>query len=364
MGTQSVELDFLKTIYSKKHDEQSLLQAIDSLLNMHDRLSAKAFSCYIGTSFFKSLLANEFEEVRIISRNGNVYFFEYMRQIKSKKSVEELVGKFYIVENCEYENVFTVITIDSSAFFSNGLLRFFCKFYPQISLTFITHKKLKKIMVDFRDTHALKDFTIVRTSMKSRVGKKVMSSVNWPTFTLEKAFDWVNEENGWFERLQVKAQKGNSPIFSMSISRDGIVKSDNFFGLIYKNIISAISKTVHDNVVFFGKRARLENGGEIRPVSLVFEPNHFKLVEENKKFIEAMDKMKSASVSVIHGNPYVQLSVFDYYDGSSYDMWVLSNDKIIIVPQLKSTFQAIKRLINHVFDNYYEADIKEYEGDA
>ena len=57
----------------------------------------------------------------------------------------------------------------------------------------------------------------------------------------------------------------------------------------------------------------------------------------------------------------IQLSVFDYFDGSAFDIWVLSPDKIIIVPQAKGSMPAIKRLINHIFDFYIEGDIKDYK---
>ena len=74
-----------------------------------------------------------------------------------------------------------------------------------------------------------------------------------------------------------------------------------------------------------------------------------------------MAVMKKTSLSVIHANPYIHLSVFDYYDGSSFNIWVLSTDRIIIVPQLKASFQSVKRLVNHIFDCYCEGDIEDYE---
>jgi hypothetical protein len=353
-----MEFDYLKAFYSSQHDEGSLIEGIDSLLHTYNKLQAKVFPCYIDKRFFEAL--HERPGFRILSKKANITLFEYSRTIKSIKNPETLIGKFFTVANTDFENIYTVITIDDADFFSKGVINFFLNQYPRVSLTFVTHKKIHKLLTNFRDNNYLRDFKIIKASVKSRVEKKVISSVHWPEFTLEKAFEWVKDENGWFERLTIETKKETSEKFNVSISRDGIVKTNGFFNLSYTDFILPISKTVHENISLFGRRARLENKGEVKPLCIDYGYELFKTVDENKRFIDAMRKLKAASVSVIHGNPYVQLSIFDYFDGSSYDLWVLSIDKIIIVPQLKSSFQAIKRLINHIFDNYYEGSIKEY----
>lgn len=353
-----MEFDYLKAFYSSPHDEKSLIEGIDSLLHTYNKIQAKVFPCYIDRHFFN--LLHEKPNFRVLSKKANVTLFEYSRIIKSKKNPENLVGNFFTVSNPNFENIYTVITIDDANFFSKGLISFFSNLHPRVSLTFITHKKIHNLLTNFRDNNNLIDFKIVKASVRSRVEKKVISSVHWPDFTLEKAFEWVRNENGWFERLTIETKLENSEKFNVSISRKGIVKTNGFLNFIINDFILPISKTVHENITLFGRRARLENNGEIKPLCIDYGYEHFKSIDDNKRFIEAMKKLKAASVSVIHGNPYLQLSIFDYFDGSSYDLWVLSRDKIIIVPQLKSSFQAVKRLINHIFDNYYEGSIKEY----
>jgi hypothetical protein len=55
------------------------------------------------------------------------------------------------------------------------------------------------------------------------------------------------------------------------------------------------------------------------------------------------------------------MSVIDYFDGSAFDIWVLSSSQLVIVPQMKGTVPAIKRLVNHIFDSYAEGKIKDYK---
>ena len=232
----------------------------------------------------------------------------------------------------------------------------------KISLSFITHKKLERLLVDFKDKSGF-DLDIIRATSHSRIGKETMTSISWPPeFSIEKAFEWVANENGWFQNLTFRINRPSMPTTEISISRNGIVRSNRYFKLIFSDFILPISKVSYENIKFFSKRARLEDPDRnIHPLVIDLGEDQFINPEENHKFIDIMKTMKATSLSVIHGNPYIHISLFDYYDGSSFDVWVLSADKIIIVPQLKASFQAIKRLINYVFDNYAEGDVKEYE---
>jgi hypothetical protein len=357
-----MDFDYLNTFYSQPHDHASLFDNIDSLLQGHSGIQVKAFPCYIEKNFFQDIMADR-SSLKVLNQSNGIGQFEYERIIKSKKGEETAIGKLFIVSNSNYEDIYTIITLDSSLFFSY-LRDYFRNHYPRTSLTFITHNSLHKMLIGFREQNNIDELRIVRASMKSRVEQTVISSIHWTQFSLEEAFHWVKEENGWFENITFEAKKTMTPKFKISISREGVIKASNFFSAIYTSFLTPISKRVYENMKFFSKRARLENNGEIRPLCINFGYSHFDTLDENKRFISAMKRMRASSISVIHGNPFIQLSVFDYYDGSAYDLWVMSDDKIVIVPQMKSSFQAVKRLINHIFDNYYEGHIEEYAPDA
>ena len=52
------------------------------------------------------------------------------------------------------------------------------------------------------------------------------------------------------------------------------------------------------------------------------------------------------------------------FDGSTFDLWVLSANRLVLVPQMKASIGAIKRIVSHVFDNYAEGHIGNFEGQA
>ncbi|MBI4845045.1 MAG: hypothetical protein HY810_00985 [Candidatus Omnitrophica bacterium] len=357
-----MKFDYIAAFYSEKHTEDTLLRGVDSLLGSYPDFSVRMFPVYIEPAYWLKIKEGN-KNLRLLKENQGIYLFEFGFEATVYDEKKKISGMFYAIKSSQYDNIFVLLTIENSLFFKQGLLPYFKKAYPLASLTFITHKRLKNLLIDFRDKNQFKDFTIVRTTTYSRVDKnKIMPSVNWPAFTLEKAFEWVADENGWFQNLLFKFKKPQGQKHEASISRNGVVKSTGYAKLIYDYFMEPISKTVFENVTFFSKRSRRDNPNrDIRPLCINFGYDKFNDVEENQRFIASMRPMKASSLSVVHGNPYVHLSLFDYFDGSSFDIWVLSSDKIIIVPQLKASFQAIKRLLNHVFDNYAEGEIQDYK---
>lgn len=186
--------------------------------------------------------------------------------------------------------------------------------------------------------------------------------VSWPKMDLNKAFNWVYQNNGWFQSLQFTALREKSPVAEVSITRQGVVRTDRLFSKVFNNFVLPVCKTIHENNVFFGNRSRRENLNlAARPLTIDFDIDQFSDPSENMKFIQALKRLNKSSISVLHGNPYIHLSVIDYFDGSSFDLWVLNSNQLVIVPQMKGSIISIKRLINHIFDNYSEGDIKEYQ---
>jgi hypothetical protein len=151
---------------------------------------------------------------------------------------------------------------------------------------------------------------------------------------------------------------------TVSFSRQGITRANGLFTQVFEGFVVPVCKRIHENVDFFGQRSRRERADlSARPLVIDFASEQIAEDNERQRFVQAMKRLNRASVSVLHGNPYVHLSVLDYYDGSVFDVWVLSGREITIVPQMKGTIAAIKRLIHHIFDSYAEGQLRDYAGD-
>ena len=222
---------------------------------------------------------------------------------------------------------------------------------------------MKQLIQDFSFENNITDIEIKRASQKLRFqDERSMSAVTWPNMSLDEAFSFIHENNGWFKSLQFEAKRHGNIIADISIDRQGRIRTDRQFNLVYNGFIAPSARMLNDNYRLFSKRSRKEvENLAPRPLSIDYSTDIFEDVNANKTFITAISKLEKASVSVLHGNPYIQMAVTDYIDGSSFDLWVLNRNQIIVVPQMKGTVAGIKRLVNHIFDSFAEGELNNYE---
>jgi hypothetical protein len=46
-----------------------------------------------------------------------------------------------------------------------------------------------------------------------------------------------------------------------------------------------------------------------------------------------------------------------YASGSAADLWVLKNDEILLVPQIKASEAALKKVVNYIFEEWREGSV-------
>lgn len=361
------KIDFITPFYNQHHNHNSLISGFDSL-SATEGLYVRAIpfsSDKPPIDWFCKIIGTR--KVLLIKANEGVQLFELTYSFKEGKEEKKGTGRFFVYEHPEYKRVYVALTIEPSNFFNKALLPFIQGLYPQIIMTFITHKRLRKLLEEFQVTNQFTDLIITRASYRLRFEeegkhKKVVPGGFWPDMELREAFDWVYQNNGWFQSLQFEAKKDAYILTEVSFTRQGIIKTNRYFSKVFEAFVLPVCKTIYENIEIFGHRSRRENPNlSAKPLAVDFGIEQFADVSENAKFIQAMKRLKTASISVLHGNPYIHIAVIDYFDGSTFDLWVLSSNQLVIVPQMKGSIPAIKRLVNHIFDTYAEGEIKDYE---
>gem|GEM_PF-1451820 len=363
----SGRFDYITPFYNQKHSNKGFVEDIDKLLGSYD-LNVKSIpftSDRLPTEWFPKI-STKSRKIKVLKKYDGLQLFQMTYSYRDGNEEREGKGDFFIYEHPEYIKVYVAITFEPGDFFRRIMLPFFESLFPHIMMTFITHKKLKKLLENFKEENQFSSIIITRASQRFRFNeegknKKIVPVVSWPQMDLSKAFQWVYENNGWFQSLKFKAKRHISTFAEISITRQGVLVTNNLFEKVFKGFIQPVCKIIHENIEFFGNRGRLSNRKlSAKPLTVDFGIEQFADVSENNKFIQSMKRLNKASVSVIHGNPYIHLSVVDYFDGSTFDLWVLNSSQLFIVPQMKATVSSIKRIINHVFDTYAEGDIRDY----
>lgn len=359
--------DFLSSFRVKIHDPSEIISKIDALTST-DGLDVHfiPFGCVSTSLKWLDNYHNKKRNVNLVWQNGLLFCFLLKYQFREKGQLFDKEGYFYVLQEEEYKDSFVAFSVENSEFYHKAFLPLVRSFYPTGIMTFITHKKLRRLIDKFNESDRNYSLLIKRASQRLRfqqedISKKVMPIVSWPSMSVNEAFQWIYEQNGWFESISIEVNKDFRTITSFAFTRQGILKANSNIELLFNFFIKPVLKTIHENIEFFNHRSRLErNDLSTRPIVIEYEDNQFSNVSENKRLIQSLRRMKSASISVLHGNPYVHLTVLDYYDGSVFDVWVLDSQKMILVPQLKASVAAIKRIVNHVFDNYAEGNLKNY----
>ena len=360
-------IDFIQAFYSRQHSRDDFVAGLDSLLTSPDvSVCAIPFSSDLSLD---RLLATPIPRRKIsLERSTDglyLYALSYQRTVARQRVQKS--GRFFVYEHPQYPGVFVAITIEPSEFVDHGLLPALKSKYPLIVRPFISHSLLKNLLVDFQTHNRFSDLIITRASQRFRFkeeGKhrRIMPIVSWPDMSLDEAFTWVRENDGWFRSVQFEARDDLGRVKGvLSLKRNGVLRTDRLFSRAFRGFVDPICEAHHHHVALFSNRSRRDSERLVtKPLMIDFGTEQFADHSENVKFIQAMKKMKTASVSVLHGNPYINISVADYYDGSSFDIWVLSSNHLVLVPQMKGTVAAIKRLINHIFDSYAEGRIRDY----
>jgi len=363
------QMDFTALFYRQSYDRESLVKALDGLLRTEaHRLTMLPYASEKPpTECFRAYYGNR--EFSCISSEGGVNLFGLVFHSPGKDyDIPPIKGRFFVYEHPTLPDTYILLTIESQDFMRRALLPFIERSYPRIYLTLISQNRMSSLLHEFKDRCGFTDLKVVRAVLRSRFpGQKprretIIPSVSWPNLGLDGAFDYAHEQNGWFKSLTFEALRNSRSFAEITVSRNGITKTNGEFLRVFNDLVSPVCEIVHDNHELFRNRSRRDSVSlEVRPLTINFRRDQLADEEERAKLVEAMRLLDNASMSVVHSNPYLQLSVIDYFDGSTFDLWVLNPRELIIVPQLKGTVSSIRRLVSHVFDNYAEGYIEDFQ---
>ena len=110
-------------------------------------------------------------------------------------------------------------------------------------------------------------------------------------------------------------------------------------------------------------RASAETAGRRDPEPLIvkFSRKVFTDPRKNNVHVNAIAAMPHTAINEYHINPYIHLSLIDYMDCSSYEIWILVSDRVAIIPQLSATDASMGRLVNHITEKFGDATIEKYD---
>lgn len=291
--------------------------------------------------------------------SGSILSFELIRTID--RSERRIAGNVLLIKSSK-PNIYFTITDGDLEFVTLAMKRYFEELFPKVSILKFSSRQLSQVLSNLEAQDSL---SIIAD--KTVANNKRESAVTYTGIGFKEAFERAYEEDRWIDKIDftvMKEAKGMSQSYMTAfLSRNSIFRVSSNFTLFYNNIIVNLASMAQTIYLLYADRGRFQHDKvqTARPLSIEFGYTVFDKPENNKHLVNALKELTNSSVSVIHGNPYLHASIVDLLDGSSYDLWVLSQTRLIIVPQLRATYSSISRICDHIFRKFREGEVKEYE---
>jgi hypothetical protein len=315
---------------------------------------------------FRSRNVPSYPLVSVRERN-DISVFELSH--KSGEGGKVLRDSFYVLP-LELPYAYLILTISGWPFWNRVLVPYVRKFYPKVVRLFLSQEELSRLLRNIRGSGDDTSVRILKISSCRRLAgkgsrRRFETDIRWTDRPLDTVFRQAAEENVWFKSVTFKLGRQVGASFDplgveASVSKYGSVFFNGSLQLFMRSTIMPMAEIASGKMKFFmGRDRRSIPDHSPRPVVIRFATEVFRSPEDSRRFVHAMGRMKQSSCSVFHGNPYVHLSLVDNLDGSSAQVWVLRPNEVTIVPQIKASAAALKRIVNHVFEEWSEGAITE-----
>lgn len=127
------------------------------------------------------------------------------------------------------------------------------------------------------------------------------------------------------------------------------------FELFRSVVLDRLASAASRRVQLFQNRARTRENPAVRPVEVKIGRARFDEPEAVADFLGRVSRYAASDTAVLHRNPYFQLALTDYLDGSNFDIFVTSVDRITVFPGYQASVSALVRLTDFLSEEF-EAD--------
>lgn len=154
--------------------------------------------------------------------------------------------------------------------------------------------------------------------------------------------------------------QGSRPALRGIIARDCRFSAAAGAGALFKIMIPRAIALSRGRNLCMDASAESAGADEVEPTVIRFAEKIFRDEGANARHVDAIAEMPDSSISKYSVDSHIHLSLVDYTDGSSYDIWVLASDRLTIIPQIRASGASLRRLVNHVFERICEGRVEQH----
>jgi hypothetical protein len=353
------ELIELKKIYpfADKFNMDSVWSAFEAISN-HD----KRYKVYFATYYADKNPEDEFQKWQpsgySINRIQQEDFSYYKMKRVIKRSTQlmnrEIQGVFGTTRLSD--SIWLFFTSENPDFFKNGLVRFLDQYSPEITKIRLSSDNIREVLEKLEDVYD-GDILIKKAILYSH---RKEGEINYKKRTIYQLFSLAEKDECIVDKVEFILNVKNRYETSGFIARDGVVhyhggKIQYIRGSLFNNLNNLsldITKKLHT-------MQEKKSIGMLNSIDIVYKNDVFSNVSANHKLIKALTNFSRGGVAVYHSNPYLHAVVFDYIDGSAFDIFITGINKLTIIPSDKNSIHSSLRLCELVFRDFSEGEIQE-----
>ena len=196
--------------------------------------------------------------------------------------------------------------------------------------------------------------------------RRTESGLRWTDVPFADAFNEAAQQTIHFRKISLQAcietdREITATGLDISVGADGTVSTTSRAAWVHSYGVELVLELAGKTAQFAEAHAREERAKPSVPLVAAFSSEYPIRKEDIKKVAAELRKLPDASVSVTQGNPYLRASISDQLDGSSYEVVLTSETRLLIIPQLRATQGSITRLCRFIYDAIGEAEFTEQD---
>jgi len=328
-----------------------------------------------GKVRFKSVVAYEDPEVVlneieyrlenteiVLNDEGDHYRVELYRTIErsdidgGERTVE---GSFGLFQN-EGTDIWTAVTGHGPDFYKRGLRWLFKQTEPHISDFYINSDRLEEMLIQFEQSLS-SDIEIEATKAVA-YSHTEEGNISFETRPYREVFQVAEDDNRYVDKIKFVASATDRHLLTAFLTRSGQMKLlSGSVGLFFDTLLPLYAGAGQEKAEVVQNKERSSDTGDVQEVELKFDEAIFRDVEDNQKLINALDDLTNSSLTVYHNNPYAHVSVLDFIDGSSCDVFITEPDRISIVPSYRGSANSLMRISEQLSRELDEGDFRSVE---
>lgn len=316
---------------------------------------------------FKSVIARRdpvelFQQINHKFNNSTITVTEHRDHYqvdvdrKIKQSGRQVRGSFAFFGH-ENSQIWTALTGHASDFSERGLDWVIRSCNPHLYEFYATSRDLEEVLDRFDES--LDYQAEIQATQAVAYSHREQAEISYKKRPYPIVFQKAREGGNYVDSLNFRARTDEGTVLQAALTRDGTTKlSGGNINLFFNKLLEQYISYGDEKAELFTGKERNRTTGDVEEIKIQFDNPVFQSPKDNEDLIEALADLGQASVTVYHSNPYAHVSVLDFTDGSSCDVFVTDPETVSIVPSYRGSTNFLMRISEKLYRELDESTIE------